>query len=161
MKLFSYILIISLLFSCYTTNKAKKQVSKAHALKPNVTAELCTSFYPTKDSIIESIKIINGKNDTLTYTVNDTVVKNDTVYIYLDRTKYINRTDTIKSTFVQYKESTSKLIHYQNQITDLNQHKTEVLTELKIVKKSRKNWMFLFFTFIGIYLGKVWITKRI
>lgn len=161
MRVFKTIVLALLLTGCYTTNKAKKQVSKAHALKPNVTAELCGSFYPVKDSITKETVHINGKNDTITNMVTDTVINNDTTTIYKYLNTYINRTDTISKTHVQYRESTSKLKDLGYKIAEINDLNSAYIQENKHLKRNRNHWRIYFFILIAMFLLKIVITKRI
>lgn len=156
------VLILSLLLvGCYTTNKAKKQVVKAHALKPNVTAELCTSFYPTKDSIVKETINIPGKNDTVLSMVIDTVYDKSTNTIYLDRIKYINRVDTVFKSVFSNKQSTSKTIHLNNKINDLNELKAVNKQTISNLKESRNKWRFYMVLAIVLYFCKVYFTKKL
>ncbi len=156
------ILILSLLLvGCYTTNKAKKQVVKAHALKPNVTAELCTSFYPTKDSIVKETINIPGKNDTVLSMIVDTVYDSKTNTVYLDRIKYINRVDTVFKSVFSNKQSTSKTIHLNNQINDLNELNAVNKQIISNLKESRNKWRFYMVLAVVLYFVKVYFTKKL
>ena len=161
MRIFKIITLVLLLSGCYTTNKAKRQVVKAHALKPNVTANLCKSFYPIKDSIIKETVHINGKNDTITNLVTDTVINNDTTTIYKYIYTYINRTDTVNKTHIQYKESTSKVKDLSNTIRDLEVLNVTKQSKIKELKGNRNRWRMLFFILVSLFLCKVLITKRV
>ena len=156
------ILILSLLLvGCYTTNKAKKQVVKAHALKPNVTAELCTSFYPTKDSIVKETINIPGKNDTVLSMIVDTVYDSKTNTVYLDRIKYINRVDTVFKSVFSNKQSTSKTIHLNNKINDLNELNAVNKQTISNLKESRNKWRFYMVLAVILYFVKVYFTKKL
>lgn len=155
MKCFKYIIVILILSSCYTTNKAKKQVSKAHALKPIVTAEMCNSFYPIKDSISYKFEFIQGKNDT-TFQV-DTLMNSKDSIIYINTIKYIKKTDTIREQLTSIKESTSK----DAVILNLSEQKAIIKETLRATKKSLNTWRLSFFILIALYLGKIILTKRI
>lgn len=154
MKIFSVILIL-LLTSCYTNNKAKKQVSKAHALKPNVTAEMCNSFYPIKDSVSYKFEFVQGKNDTTLQV--DTIKDVKDSIIYINTIRYINKTDTIREQSTSIKESTSKDAIISN-LKELNSVTNE---RLKATKNSLNTWRISFFILIALYLFKVWMTKKI
>ena len=160
MKIYS-IVFMFLLVGCYTTNKAKKQVIKAHALKPNVTAELCTSFYPTKDSTVKETITVKGKNDTVTNMVTDTIHDSTTNTIYLDRTKYITRVDTVHKTFIQTKESTSKVKQLSATVRNLEFSVVAQNESIKNIKSDRNKWRLYFFTLLSFYLLKVVITKKV
>lgn len=160
MRIFSIVLLL-ILSSCYTDRKATKQVIKAHAIKPSITANLCSSFYPVKDSIIKETKFIEGKKDTVTNLVTDTLINNDTVKIINTVYRYINRTDTVNKTHIQYRESTSKLKDLSYKLTDLKLLKSANNEKIKQLKKSRNNWRMYLILFISLYLGKIIITKRI
>lgn len=149
------LIVLMLLSSCYTTNKAKQQVSKAHALKPEVTAELCGSFYPIKDSISYKFEFIQGKSDTLIEF--DTVVNSNDSIIYINTIRYINKTDTIREQSTSIKESTSK----DGVITNLKELNAITNERLKSTKQSRNIWRFWLFMVIGLYLGKILITNKL
>lgn len=150
-----FLFIILLLSSCYTTNKAKKQVSKAHALKPNVTAEMCNSFYPIKDSVSYKFEFVQGKNDTTLQV--DTVVNSKDSIIYINTIRYVTKTDTIREQSTSIKESTSKDAIISN-LKELNAVTNE---RLRSTKNSRNVWRLSFFILITLYLGKIILTKRI
>jgi DNA-directed RNA polymerase subunit L len=156
-----YLFIILLFSGCYTTNIAKKRVSKAHALKPDVTAELCSNFYPVKDSIIKETINIIGENDTIINLLTDTITKNDTTIITIYKNRYINRTDTISRTHIQYRESTSKLKDLNYKIRDLNLLNAKNEAKIKEIRKNRNSWRISLLILIGLYLVKVFINKKI
>lgn len=161
MKLIS-LLILILLSSCYTDKKATKQVVKAHAIKPKITANLCNSFYPIKDSIIKETNFIQGKTDTVTFLSFDTIHDTLNGVVYLDRVNYktIRKTDTVIKTHIQYKESTSKVrdLIYKNR--DITNELTECKTSYNSLKSNRNGWRYAFLIFVILYLSKVTITKK-
>lgn len=160
MRLIS-LLILMILSSCYTDRKATKQVVKAHAIKPKITANLCNSFYPVKDSIVKESIFIEGKHDTITNLVTDTLINKDTTIIINNVYKYINRTDTLFKTHIQYKESTSKLRDLTYKLNDLNKLNSSNNTTIKHLKLNRNSWRYAFFIVIMLYLLKITITKKL
>lgn len=77
MKRLALILIIAFA-GCYTPKVATKQVYKAYAKQPAVTADFCNTIYP----IVSNTQYIRGKDSIITkwQTVDcDSVIKYDTV----------------------------------------------------------------------------------
>lgn len=161
MKIFS-LLILILLSSCYTDKKATKQVVKAHAFKPEITANLCNSFYPVKDSIIRETNFIQGKTDTVTFLSVDTIHDTTNGVVYLDRINYktIRKTDTVIKTHIQYRESTSKVKDLSYKNNELSNDLTKCESVCKSLKSNRNGWRYAFLIFVVLYLLKVTITKK-
>ena len=120
-----FIIPIILLSGCYTTNKAKKQVIKAHAEYPQVTAKYCSEFYPTKDSLIIRDNYIKG----------DIIESTDTFFVDCDSIinaninspapirvavpcKSTHSVDTIFRSKEVVRENTATVEHLEFQIKD-------------------------------------------
>ena len=149
--------------SCYTDKKARKSIIKAHANKPQITANLCSEFYPVKDSIVIEEKIIKGDNDTLFMFSTDTFIDTVTNIRTIDNKIYktIYRTDTVYKSIFKTKESNSKISRLNHQLKECDINKNLYLNRLKDSNKSKRNWLFISLTLMCLYITKVLITKKI
>ncbi|RYE25088.1 MAG: hypothetical protein EOP51_05210 [Sphingobacteriales bacterium] len=119
-----------MLTSCYSANKAKRQVWKAQAYHPEVVAGICNDIYPAHiDSSFTSEIFLKG--DTLV--LIDTLLSIDTTTAlkYIFRT--VKSTDTIvRSKSVQVYNKAEKVI-MENKLAT-------VYTELVQSKEMLKVW---------------------
>ena len=100
MRSFLVLLLPLLLASCYTANKATRQVWKAQGFYPQVVAKACGSLYTTPDSVFANEVLLKG--DTII--VSDTFLQTDTVSHTLYKHIYhtLHTTDTlVRNKFVQ------------------------------------------------------------
>lgn len=147
-----YLLVITLLSSCYTARRAKTQFAKATVAYPSIAAEYCAVIYPVKERVIQgrdSLRI-----DTLfgLETIIDTLRSLDTVYI----TKYIQG-NTIRETVIRidtvYQENTAALSAARLQLTAAIQLATDKTTESnKWRGKSKRhfNWFMICVGMLGL-----------
>jgi len=127
-----YIFIILVIFqSCYTVKKAQKQVIKADLTYPEMFTNYVVKAYPIKDSIIEKIKIVKGKDiikfDTIKEIdcdsiVSDTIIDNKVLIRY----KTIFRTDTVQTTKEVFKENTSRVKNLNLVVKRLTEEKNQL-----------------------------------
>lgn len=125
-KTFPIISIALLLSGCYTTNKAKKQVIKAHAEYPQVTAKYCSEFYPTKDSVIIKKELIKGETITEvdSFWVDcDSIVKNNpgaksNIKVPCPPSKNSFRVDTVYDSKEIIRENTARIANFEFQIKE-------------------------------------------
>ena len=134
MKIFYYLLIIIIFSSCYSAKKAQKEVIKAHLTFPKVTSNFCAETFPVKESVIEKIKFIKGKEiiKTDTITVNcDEVVRDSKIdNKVLVRYKTIYQTDTIVKEKTKTIENTAKIKSLQLKIVE---KETEIAEKQKTI----------------------------
>lgn len=153
-----YLLLLTLLSSCYTARVAKKDFAKASIAYPAIAAEYCAVTFPIKE------RVIQGKDslrlDTI-YSEGDTYY--DTLYSFRKDTVYITRYlpgKTIRETFYRvdtvYQQETAMLHALQLQVRDaltLSVANAKSSNEWK--EKARKR----FWTIVGlgalvaIYIG--------
>lgn len=154
------IIILILLSSCYTVKKAQRQVIKADMNYPEMFTAYALKAYPTKDSIIEKIKVVKGadiiKYDTVKEIdcdsiVNDTIIDNKVLIRY----KTIYRTDTIETIKKVFKENTSKVTNLNLQINRLEKEKENLKNQLNYetnTKKKYRNWLIGLILLVSVYL---------
>jgi hypothetical protein len=96
-----------LLAGCYSEKKAVRQVGKAQAYYPSVTADFCARTHPIAEFIRDSFIYLQGEPELII----DTMTKSDTVEHYVTRyiTKTVKVTDTVYKSRENAKESTAKL----------------------------------------------------
>ncbi len=148
------LLLIVLLSSCYSANKALKQTLKAQALYPEVLANACNNIYNRPDSIYTHELVIKG--DTIL--LLDTVVNYDTInnikHAYIHRT--IHTTDTIvKTRFVQVSDKAA-LHLLQSQLAAANAELIKQTQLLKIWRTAAIVCGFLILIWIVI---RLWLNK--
>jgi hypothetical protein len=139
LRVFSWLVAVSLLGGCYTQSKAVKQVNKALGSYPQIVARIALDSFPcdviridtfisVRDTIIECIPVENfttlSQIDTI-YGTNlsqiDTIFTTKKVYVKLPyKTIYINKVV----------ESTAKLVIINAQLDSVN----NVIRELQKAK---------------------------
>jgi len=172
-----YLVIITLtiLFAgCFTPKKAADILSRPK--NEPVLAELCSTRFPVKDSIIKGDSVI--RFDTLWETYTDTLISEPQVII---ETKIVPKTVTkwvtIRDTIIR--ENTARVAVLGSQIAKLNednrklseknaellQKLVQVSAERDTFKHERNKWKFRFFLLLGIfgllYAAKVKLTKKL
>lgn len=123
-KTLTIISIALLLSGCYTTNKASKQVIKAHVTYPQVTAKYCSEFYPTHDSVVIKRELVKGETITEvdSFWVDcDSIVKNNpesksNVKVPCPPSKNSFRVDTVYNSKVIFRENTARIADFEFQI---------------------------------------------
>lgn len=130
------LLLAVLLAGCYSAKRAAFQVNKAQGNYPEVVAEKCTTFYPTKDSVSIIEKVIKGKTDTLT---QDVFVNCDSPeyrnrIVKVEVPKYIKHNDTIQVVKTKVVESTAKIKSMQSKLDVLA--KDSVILNHKLNKRN-------------------------
>lgn len=163
MKMIKYILIVCVLGSCYTSNKAKKQLNKANDKFPDVVAKFTRDQYPCIDKKIDTAYSI----DTLYQYINvecpplfptiDTFYKTNTLYKNrivkqlvaipqrtITITKSIEDSAKIKLMASENKMCSDKLVKAENKIERL---------------RNWVKWLFIILI-ISILLNALLITKR-
>lgn len=145
------LLILTILFSsCYSLQKAKKDLLKIEIKHPELIPEKCIEKYPVTEKVVEKTKFIKGetitKTDTLTIDC-DEIVKDTTKENKL-KIKYLNkfRIDTVYKEVIVEKEVTAK-IDLLNIKLNKEKYKTTKLEE-KI--KKEKKYKYYFFSLIGL-----------
>lgn len=145
------LLLLTILFSsCYSLQKAKKDLLKIESKHPQLIPKRCIEKYPVKEKIVEKTKFIKGetitKTDTLTIDC-DEIVK-DTIKENKVKIKYLNkfRTDTIYKKVIVEKEVTAK-IDLLN--VKLNKEKIKN-TKLEEQLKKEKKYKWYFFSLIAL-----------
>lgn len=137
-------MIIVLMFtSCYTAKKAQRQVLRANLEFPLVTTDFCSTNYPVKESVKETIKIIQGKDivkvDTVTVDC-DSVVSDDKIdNKVLIKWKTIYRTDTIIKTKIVYQENTAKVTNLELKVKERDKSIIEKDTKIAQLKSDKKD----------------------
>lgn len=110
--------------SCYTANKARKQVVYANARHPAVVAALCGQLYPPQDSSHTEMQYIHGETkylpgDTMYVNCDSGINKgNNKVVVPCPPTGY--RVDTIRDISRVYLVNRAKEQVQQNTIEELN-----------------------------------------
>lgn len=135
-------ILIILLASCYSRNKAQVQHGKAVATFPEIGADYCARTYPARDTVIKGETVTHfdtiytgGETIFDTFTVNDTVRIIKTVQ--LPGTKIIERqfkTDTV----VRVNTAEVDLWRIQaNKALDIATDKTKEADKWKKIAKKR------------------------
>lgn len=162
------VVLLVVFASCMTPKKAADVLSRPK--NEPVLAELCSTRFPVKDSIIQGDSVV--RYDTLWGAVTDTVTGDPQVLIYTDTVrvpKLITKTITIRDTVIR--ENTAKSAVLNNQIANLqavNMKLSETISTLTDerdgYKKQRDKWLMRFIVLcfsIGIvYFFKVKTTKK-
>jgi hypothetical protein len=146
MKKCIQLLIVLMVFqSCYTVQKAQKQIIRAHVSYPELMPDFCSSTFPTKDSTVVKTKFIKGKETFKTDTITidcDSVVsdfdKENKVFIKREEgfrvdTVYIDKIKTVRDTALEIK--------LQN---DINKQKNDIRklkADLLQAENSSNGWM--------------------
>lgn len=148
------ILIAFLLSGCYTVNKASKQVIKAHANFPQVTAEYCAAFYPPKDSVIVKRELVKGevikKIDSF-YVDCDSIVKNNPLSpgnkkVLAPPCVSTHSVDTVYDTKEIVRENTAKIAHFEFQLKEKEAANVRQSVDIAFYKK----FMWAFFGLLAI-----------
>jgi len=165
-----YLVIITLtvLFAgCVTPKKAADILSRPK--NEPVLAELCSTRFPVKDSIIKGDSVV--RFDTLWETYTDTLISEPQVIIETKIVpKTVTRWVTIRDTIIR--ENTARVAVLGSQIAKLeanNRQQTELaakyLQERDGYKSERNKWKLRFFLLLGIfgllYAAKVKFTKKL
>jgi len=165
-----YLVIITLtvLFAgCVTPKKAADILSRPK--NEPVLAELCSTRFPVKDSIIKGDSVV--RFDTLWETYTDTLISEPQVIIETKIvpktvTKWVTITDTI------VRENTAMVAVLGSQIANLNESNrilsekvVEISQERDGYKSERNKWKLRFFLLlfgVGLaYAAKVKFTKKL
>jgi len=163
MKKIAILLTIILFSSCYTVKDARQDVLKAHAYFPITTSGFCATTFPSKDSIIENTRIIQGKDRVITKEVLidcDSVVK-DTINSnkVVTKWKYSVRTDTVVVNKEIYKENTAKLQLEQIKYSELQQKLQDRQIQLEKTKEGKNIYMWLFIIVTASTIFILWIKR--
>ena len=129
--------LLILLSSCYSHKKALRQVIKADVSYPDVVSGYCGSKFPPKVSTNTITKTIQGKDNTDTFTVYDTLIDLQTKYInhYRVDTVIVHQTDTVVNSAevehwkAMYANKTKELSE-EKEISDKKSGKLTILTWL-------------------------------
>ena len=162
------VVLLVVFSSCVTPRKAADVLSRPK--NEQILAELCSTRFPVKDSIIKGDSVV--RYDTLWGVVTDTVTGDPQVLVYTDTVrvpKLVTKTITIRDTVIR--ENTAKTAVLNNWIAalqDVNLKQSETIDELTArrdgYKKQRDKWLMRFIVLcfsIGIvYFFKVKTTKK-
>ena len=150
----SILLILIIFQSCYTVQKAKRQVIKADMNYPEMFTNYVVKAYPVKDSVVEKIKVVKGKDiikyDTIKEidcdsVISDTITNNKV----LIRFKTLYRTDTIKTIKEVFRENTAKINSLELKIDRVDKENKELKEKVKSAKKY-KSYFFIIIVLIGL-----------
>lgn len=144
------IIPILLLSSCYTAKKANKQIAQAQAQYPEVVRGACVNYYPSKDSISELTKYIQGRTDTIIEMVENVVIDSVQVHdtikgeikivtkeriVKVPVIKYLRKTDTLTKTKIISYENTAVIDQLNDKIDSISEVVITSKERLKIAKK--------------------------
>lgn len=162
-----YLLILLIFTGCMTPKKAVDVLSRPK--NEPVLAELCSTRFPVKDSIIKGDSVI--RYDTLWGLVTDTLISEPQVII---ETKIVPKTVTkwvtIRDTIVRENTAkvsvlNSKIAKSARDIRNLTELTHELTQQRDGYKSERNKWKLRFFLLLGIfgliYAAKVKMTKKL
>ena len=161
------LLFLLLLTSCVTPKKAVDVLSRPK--NESVLAELCSTRFPVKDSIIKGDSVV--RFDTLWETYTDTLISEPQVIIETRIVpKTVTKTVVVRDTIIR--ENTAKISVLGSQIAKLNEanrilseKNAEISQERDGYKDQRNKWKFRFFLLLAIvgfgYALKVKMTKKL
>lgn len=143
--------------SCYTSQKAQRQVLRANLEFPLVTTDFCSTNYPVKESVKETIKIIQGKDivkiDTVTVDC-DSVVSDDKIdNKVLIKWKTIYRTDTVFKEVIITQEDKALTKNLNIQLDILNKSIIEKDDKIEQLKSDKKDLIITVITLTLLLLG--------
>lgn len=147
------IITLALCSSCYTPQRAAKQVAKAQAVHPVVVGGLCSDFYPPTESITERIEYLPGEvriipGDTVIVDC-DTVSSGELVRIPCPPSSH--RTDTI------YRYLQTQVVD-KGRIQELEAQASRHQEAYIKVKVGRDTWRTI--GLAGIGLAVLWILSK-
>ena len=165
MKNLFFLLIIITFSSCYTLQKAQKQVEKAHSKFPIVTSGFCAETFPVKVKITEKTKFIKGdtivKKETITVDCDSVVSDNTKSNKVFIKYKTIYQTDTIVKTKTITKENTAKVKNLELQVEKLEAiQKTNETTISNLEDKNSSLLKYLIFSLIANIVLVIIVIKK-
>lgn len=146
MKTHFYIIPLLFLSACYPSKRAAKEVVKAHAIYPEVTAKFCAEFFPVKET----------EKTTIEYRPGQTIYQTDTTFVDCDTPENKGkksvpviysyekgRIDTFFSITVKEVENTAKITMLNNEVNNLQASNDDY-------KRQKKRWQNISFIFIAL-----------
>lgn len=138
--------------SCYTANKATRQVWKAQGFHPEVVANICADLYTSPDSVFANEVLLKGDTTIVTDTFSETDTVLKTVYKYIYSTQHT--TDTLlRNKYIQVNNRAAEKA-FQNKLTAAG---NKLASEMRAVKLWRLAAI-IAITIIAVYTAlRIWL----
>lgn len=152
MRIYFLLLALILLSSCYTANKATRQVWKAQGLHPQVVAKACSSLYAAPDSVFANEVLLKGDTIIIADTFLQTDTISNTIYKYVNSTAHT--TDTLlRNKYVQvHNKAIEQVLR-----TELNDAGNKLAAEARALKLWRLTAI-ICIAIIAVYIAiRTWL----
>lgn len=146
-----------MMLGCFTAKKGHRQTVKQYTKHPEVLANDCASFFPSRDSTHIETRFIPGE-PVVSY---DTLVFTDTVLNTINKTvtKTVRIHDTIYKDKVVFQEDQRKLIA-KDGVIRTKDDEIDVLKEGNAKKTTQRNISLWANGLLGLFVVGMFVVKR-